>query len=502
MVLAVPTLRPYQASAIDRLRDAVEASNGRVILTAPTGAGKTTIAGRLMELAVGRGSHVLFIAHREELIAQASGRLADFGLLHGIIKAGHRPDPGQPIQVASIQTLVRRALPPADLVIVDEGHRAISPSYRAIFDAYPGADIVALTATPVRTDGRGLGDVFGALVEVAKVSELIAMGFLMRTRVLAPSTPDLVGIRTVAGDFDPKTLALRVERPNLLGSIVDHWGQHARGARAVLFAANVQHSQNLVASLQGAGARAAHIDGDTDADTRAKTLAALRAGDLDVVSNVGILTEGYDLPDLGAVILARPTQSLALHLQMIGRVMRPAQGKTQALVLDHAGNVHRHGFAETDRTWTLSTTRAKRSTQTAVAPVKTCPTCFLVVAANARSCPACGSTLQAAASAGPRQRDGRLEELTAVEIAAKQQRKDTWELKRYLEPWLRIRTEAHYRIKADGRPYSEGWAKFKFKDQFGRYPSKVLLGAWSEAQAPDLAARFGIDTSSRAALEA
>ncbi len=492
--LAVPVLRDYQVQAIDRLREAVAAGSGRVILVSPTGSGKTTIAARLIELAIARGSHVLFIAHRTELIEQCSARLALFGLPHGIIKAGFRPDPGQQVQVASIQTLVRRSLPPADLVVVDECHHASAASYRHVLDAYPAADVIGLTATPTRIDGKGLGDLFDGLVEAITVSEAIAQDYLMRTRVLAPSSPDLVGIRTIAGEFDPRTLALRVERPNLLGSIAEHWGKNARGMRSVLFAANVAHSQHLVSSLRGVGARAAHLDGETDPAERARVLQLLRDGELDVVSNCGILTEGWDLPNLGAVICARPTQSLALHVQMLGRVQRPAPGKTQALILDHAGNVHRHGFAEDDREWTLSASKAKRANSEFVAPVKTCKSCYLVVPLNTRTCPECGAAF-VVEETEMREKAGELSELTAESAAERKRRR---EHERRVNDWLRLRTQAHYRRRIDGTPYQPNWALYKFRELHGCWPKREIREIWTEDQASALAERFGIDTSSRA----
>ncbi|MBU6430552.1 MAG: hypothetical protein KGR26_16155, partial [Cyanobacteria bacterium REEB65] len=216
--------------------------------------------------------------------------------------------------------------------------------------------------------------------------------------------------------------------------------------------------------------------------------------ELDVVSNCGILTEGWDLPDLGAVICARPTQSLALHVQMLGRVQRPAPGKAQALILDHAGNVHRHGFAEDDREWTLNATKPKRANSEFVAPVKTCKSCYLVVPLSTRVCPECGAAFVVEESE-VREKAGELSELTAVGAAERKTRRED---ERRVNDWLRLRTQAHYRRRIDGTPYQPNWALYKFRELHGCWPKREIREIWSEDQAPALAERFGIDTSSRA----
>ena len=489
---AKPELRTYQAAGIVRLREAVLAGHHRTILVSPAGSGKTTVAASIMESAIVLESRILFLAHRKELIEQASLRLSRFNLSHGIIKAGFRPDPQRPIQVASVQTLMNRDLSPADLIIVDECHHAKASSYLNILDAYPDAVVIGLTATPIRSDGKGLGDVFDAMVEIATPSELIKMGFLVPSRVLAPSSPDLVGIRTVGGDYDQRQLKLRVERPNLLGSIADHWGRHARGQRAVAFAVDVGHSHDVVNVLRGVGARALHIDAKTPDDERSAALRMLKEGELDVVSNVGILTEGWDLPQLGAVLMLRPTLSLALYIQMTMRGSRPADGKTSNLILDHAGNALRHGFPEDDRAWSLAASKPRKPGE---APLKHCKMCFLVMVASAAACPECGYEFPIERS-GIVQKPGELTELSAADLKARKK------LAQQIEDWLYFRTLAHFKRRADGSPYNPHWALYKFKERHRQWPSRDVRAAWSEDIAADLAARFYIDTSDRDSLRA
>lgn len=477
------TLRPYQAEALERLRASMRSGHKRIVLVAPTGSGKTTIAAAAIDSAVNRGRRVLFLAHRDELIAQCSQRLAEHGLPHGIIKAGYGGGDLWPVQVASVQTLVRRSGPPSNLLVVDECHRTLAETYLKILDRYPEATVIGLSATPYRTDNRGLGDVYTDLVEVATPSQLIELGFLLRPRIFAPSTPDLAGIRRVAGDFNQRELTLRCDVPVLIGSIVEHWGHLARGRRSVLFAASIEHSRHLVAALRGAGARAAHLDAETPLDERAAILRLLRDGELDVVSNVAILTEGWDLPALSACIMARPTQSTGLFLQMAGRVMRPFDGKADAIILDHAGNCHRHGFPDEDRVHSLEATPS-RTTASGEALVKTCPRCFLVYPLGLGQCPDCGYEPPGggAREMAPRAVDGEL-----VELEVKPIRLAT-------NPSTRARQEDYLRWRAEAwaNGWKPGYAKVKYLEKYKVWPVKLITEVWDDEQVEAIARRYGI----------
>jgi superfamily II DNA or RNA helicase len=308
-------LRPYHQRALDALR-AVWQRNP--VLVAPTGSGKTTIAAHLVAGAVGRGRRVLFLAHRKELIDQAAVRFLGYVPDVGIVKAGITPTPAARVQVASVQTLVNRTPPPADVVVIDECHHATAATYQTILGWYPTACRVGLTATPFRTDGTGLGSAgFGDLVVAATPQELIDEGSLLEPRVFeAVETPDLKGVRTTGGDFAPGELALRVDTPKLIGDIVEAWKTYAADRLTVVFACTVAHSRHIVEQF---GDIAAHLDGTTPADERDAILERFAAGDIRIVSNYGVLTEGWDVPAAGACVLARPTKSLGLFLQMAGQ---------------------------------------------------------------------------------------------------------------------------------------------------------------------------------------
>lgn len=291
-----------------------ERCRDRPLLCLPTGGGKTSVAAEIIRAAVARGNRCIFLVHRRELVDQAVERLAEFGVKAGRILAGHYEVRSLPVQVACIPTLVRRKHWPAELVIVDECAHATSRSWTDVIGRYPDSFVIGLTATPIRLDGKGLGDIFGCIVEPVSTRALIEQGHLIEPKVFAPPV-DLGGIPVKRGDYSIPELAVRMEK--LTGSITKEWLGHARGMKTVAFAVNVEHSQKIVAAFREIGVRAAHIDGGTANHVRAEALRRLRAGDLDLVSNCMVLSEGWDLPSLRCAILARPTKSLALFRQCL-----------------------------------------------------------------------------------------------------------------------------------------------------------------------------------------
>ena len=295
-------LYPYQVDVIAKL-DRTRESKRRIILVAPTGSGKTIIGGAIIQKEIANYGSVLVLSHRREITKQTSDKLTAFGIGHGIIQAGFSPRPLERVQVASIQTLHRRTiqsdamhLPPADLVFVDECHHAPAKSWQAIIEAYPNATILGATATPCRGDGRGLGGIFETMIETPQVAELIALGYLVGTRNYAPIDPDLTGVHTVAGDYVEDQLADRMDRAELIGDIVTHWHKYGDGRRTVAFCVNVAHSIHLCDEFVRAGVRCEHIDGSTPKDERDATLARLASGEIEIVTNCMVLTEGWDMP--------------------------------------------------------------------------------------------------------------------------------------------------------------------------------------------------------------
>ena len=387
-----PKLRPYQIEGKRQTAQAMAEGVKRILTCAPTGAGKTVYAASILCGAVRKKKRVVFLAHRRELIDQSRDKALDSGVpdeMVGVIQAGTKPRANAPVQICSIDTLrARRILPPADLIIVDEAHRSLAASYRWLLGEYPDAKVIGLTATPNRTDGQGLGDIYERLILISRPSELIAQGYLVKPRVYShPMTLDLEGVHVVAGEFNAKEVEQRANRPKLLGAIVDHWMQLAKGRPTVGFAVSVAHSIALTKEFVERGVAAEHIDGDMDVEQRREILARFKRGETTIVTNVDVLVEGWDAPWAKVLISARPTMSLVRWLQMCGRIMRP-HDDVEALILDHAGNCARHGLPSFDHPWSLEG-RPKRTKSTPADPVlgtKQCPKCWALVESDTLQC--------------------------------------------------------------------------------------------------------------------
>lgn len=412
-------LRPYQVDAIGRARVQLQRGCRALLLVAPTGAGKTVIGARVVQGAHERARRVLFFAHRRELINQTVAKLIAAGIppesIGVLMGDDKRARPDAPIQVASIDTWRQRARPAADLVIVDEAHRSLSATYREAIGHYlaAGAVVIGLTATPYRADGRGLGDAYQAMEVVASPRALIAEGFLVAPRVFSASVlPDLSSVHTRRGDYLESELGAAMNTCGLVGGIVEHWQELAEGRRTVAFAVNVEHSKAIAAAFCEAGIAAEHLDGATPTAERDAILARLERGRTCVVSNCGVLCEGWDMPSVKVAILARPTKSTGLYLQQAGRILRPFED-VGALILDHAGNALVHGLPQDDRTFSLDATKRSGSGSE---PTRKCPECHAVVGLSARECPECGHVFEAAEREAPAVRaPGKLREVDPAE---------------------------------------------------------------------------------------
>jgi superfamily II DNA or RNA helicase len=439
---------------------------------APTGAGKTIVGSHIVSAKARTLRPVLVLAHRREIITQTSRKLFAAGISHGVIQAGFRPRPLELAQIASIQTLWTRAmhresmnLPPADLLWIDEAHHCPAATYLNIIDAYPSAVLLGTTATPCRGDGRGLGGIFETLIECPQVADLIEQKYLVRTRVYAPVDPDLRGVRTVAGDYVESQLAERMDQDHLIGDIVTHWHKFGERRRTVCFAVSVEHSVHIRDEFVKSGVRAEHIDGSTPKAERDASLERLASGDIEVVTNCMVLTEGWDMPECGCLILARPTKKMGLYRQMVGRVLRPAAGKPDAIVLDHSGATYRHGFVEDPVDWTLDPDkRATSAKHTAridgghASRLLECKVCGAVRVAG-EPCFYCGYMPQPRARAAD-VADGELG-LVDRSRRAKPHIYDPAERERWNAMLIQIGIE---------RGYKPGWAAHKYKEKFGAFP--------------------------------
>lgn len=386
------SLRPYQQDIIAQARDLIRAGEKSILLQAPTGAGKTALCAHMLGTAAQRGSTAWFIVHRRELIKQSARTFHRVGIPHGIVSAGFQGDGRLPVQICGVQTLAQRhaKMRRPRLIVWDECHHVAAASWAKIHEAYPDAIHIGLSATPERLDGTGLGRWFRNIVTGPSVSWLIEQGYLASYRLFAPSRPDLGVVHTRMGDFVRSEAAAAMDRPSITGDAVSHYRKLALGKRAVVFATSVEHSRHVVAQFRAAGVSAEHVDGESDPRERDAALARFERGETLVLSNVELFGEGVDIPGIECAILLRPTQSLSLYLQQVGRALRPAPGKDEAIILDHAGNALRHGLPDDDRDWSLEgAKRSGRKRDPDDIPVKSCPKCFTVVRSVVQRC-ACG----------------------------------------------------------------------------------------------------------------
>ncbi len=421
-------LRPYQEAAVAHVGARWREGVRRIAVVLPTGGGKTVLAARIVAGAAAKGKRALFLAHRREIVAQAWAKLVEAGVPEdqcGVIMADGRithpqtrapvnaKRPGAAVQVASVQTLAKRARPQADVVFVDEVHHAAASTWSELIEHYRerGALIVGLTATPERADGKGLGALFDEMHVATTPGELMRAGYLVEPEVYAASElADLSTVRVERGDYAQGALERAVDRPKLVGNLVAHYLRLGAGRRGIAFAAGVAHSQHLTEAFRAAGVAAEHLDGTTPREERDAILGRLREGVTRVVCNVGVLTEGFDEPSVKVVAVARPTKSLALWLQMAGRGLRPWQD-TPALLLDHAGGYQAHGLPQDDRVWSLEGRTAKSSG--GGGGPRACPECRRVVPVGAVECPACGYVWPARKVAELEEVEGELARVTA-----------------------------------------------------------------------------------------
>lgn len=365
-------LRPYQEDFVGAIREAFR-THRRVLAVAPTGAGKTVCFVYITTSSVAKGKRITIVAHRQEIVDQISAALDAFGVRHGRIQAGHTPT-DDPVQVAMVITLGLRIgkVKPADFLVIDESHHVNAASYTKIIEAWPDARILGVTATPTRLDGKPLGKHFDTMVLGPSVKSLIDAGFLAPFTYLAPpEKADLSGVKTVNGDYDIQSLAAAMNRAVITGDAVEHARTYLTGKPAIAFCVTVQHAEDVAAQFREAGFRAASVDGSMGTLERRDLIRSIGDGRLDILTSCAIISEGTDIPIVGGAILLRPTQSLSVHLQQVGRALRPKPDGSKAVILDHVGNVKKHGLPDMDREWSL-TVKTKRANP----GVTTCDICY------------------------------------------------------------------------------------------------------------------------------
>jgi superfamily II DNA or RNA helicase len=467
-------LRPYQEKGISDIRALFRQGRRKVCYAAPTGSGKTILFVHLAHRITEKGQCVAIIVHRQELIDQTCRALEVEGLSYGVVAAGYAENLDASVQVCMAQTVINRLerVSGVQVLIVDEAHHVMAATWLTILGALPQAWVLGVTATPERLDGKGLTAVFDALVIGPTVKELIAGGWLSPFVVYAPERlVDLKGARTVAGDYAIGDLAQRMSAELVLDDAVTEYRRRLSGRSAIAFCTTIAHSYLVARRFRAAGIRAQHLDGDTPSAERRRLIEALATGEVQIITNCGLIAEGLDIPSVAGVILLRPTKSLALHLQQIGRALRPAPGKARAVILDHAGNVFRHGMPDLEHPWSLEGRPKKRGK----ALVRRCPECGALIPIAARWCPECNADLRPEPVAPATAPDPLIE----LDPTTAHERWLATGPFQAVTRWAGS-DETRLRAVARARGYKPGWVYYRLKAERDAADNAVLATMWPD----------------------
>lgn len=392
------SLRADQEDVRAQLRVALR-SHASVLTFAPTGFGKTVLAGALFKLLFEARKRVIFCVHRVDLITQTAKTFERFGIPFSYVAAGHHYNPHHRIYIASIATLKNRlGKIPADYVFVDEAHLSAASGWAKVAHHYKreGAKLVGLTGSPERLDGKPLGDVWDTMVMGPSLRWLIENGHLSRYRAFSPAGLDLSGLHTRNGDYVTAELDSLMSGKAVLANAVKHWRSKAQGKRTIAFAPSIESSERLAAEFRAAGIMAVALDGDTPQDDRRAAFIGFANRQIDIIVNCQLFCEGFDLAaqvdrdvTIEAVLDNSPTHSLARFLQKHGRGLRQDGTGVPHILIDMVGGFARHGLPDDDREWSLEgRKKTKRELELLV-----CPECF-ATHAPAPKCPECGYAYQ------------------------------------------------------------------------------------------------------------
>jgi DNA repair protein RadD len=489
-------LRDYQEKNLAEMRAAL-AVHQSVLYVSPCGSGKGSTCAYIVNRCVERNKRVIFAVHGKALVHDMSGRVTRLGIPHGVLMGSYKRERWHPVQIASIDTLHRMAHPPkAELIIADEADTALSPTWRKTIAQFPESKLIGMTATPCRLDSQGLGRVSGGLFDAMVLGpseqELIDMGHLVGSRVLAPPPPaDLGNIKITAGEFNPKQQAAVCDKATVIGDIVAHWKKHTSDRKTVAFAVDQAHAQHITDQFNEAGVGWAYVDADTPDSERDLIWRDLRneTGTLMGVASVGCVSVGWDMPIVSCLISARKTASLRLWRQQLGRGSRTYAGKKNFTVLDHVGNTHLHhpyGMFEDAVPWSLDGDAIKKQIGDKAPALTTCKTpvtidgklhlpCYATFKTGPDRCPYCGLPI-AKAARKIHEEAGELKEVT---------RDTLWDEPLNGKPPAGFKfNDGHRAVWHDlqRQALERGWkdkaAAIRFKKRFSIWPPK----AWQEAR--------------------
>jgi superfamily II DNA or RNA helicase len=454
-------LRPHQEKAVEMLRDSLRRGKTRPILAAPCSFGKTITAAYLLSEAAKKGKRGIFICDRIKLVQQALNAFDAEGLDVGVMQGSHeRSNYRAPIQIASIQTIARRKhLPEFDFAIVDEAHVHYKATQFAM-DRYTAVPFIGLTATPY---SKGLGLAYNDLVCPISPTELLEGGYLTPVTYYGGASVDVSEIKgralkTGGSDYDPIALGKATEDDQtLVGDIIKNWLKHAEGRQTIAFSPSIKHSRDMVDQFNSTGIPAVHIDGYMDDEERQVIYRAHDEGEFLILSCSRLLNVGYDAPKVSCLIDCFPTKSLIAYVQRAGRIMRTAEGKENAIYLDHAGNVARHGFAEDIEPESLDTSEKGFAEKNQVKEKKEkkthdCPQCYRKFVGMRCACGYTHPIKDRLETDGSELK--RLEKVKKIPLS-----RGDW--------YGQLALYAHY------QGYKRGWAAHQYRTKFGAWPERI-----------------------------
>ena len=438
------TLRDYQSHILHNVSNSMKQGFKRILVRLATGGGKTACFAEMARRTQNNQKTVWFLVHRRELKEQAIETFESFNI------------PRRTIHIGMIGRDAKK-FPAPDLIVFDECHHAVARTWLNLIGQHPGVYIVGLTATPARLDGKPLGQVFETMVSGPEMDELIRQKWLSDYRYIT-SEISLTGVGQRMGDYNLSEASELLMERRVYGDVIDTYREHADGKQAIYFCSSIAHSETMAAEFRQVGIQAEHFDGTTPDKQRREVVRKFRTGEIQILTNVDLIGEGFDMPACDCVGMLRPTQSLTIFLQQSGRALRYAPGKT-AVLIDHVGNLNRHGTPSDVRQWSLTETvkTGRPMNDEGKFMIRRCPECFAVYSVTRGTCPVCGEVYQPEPVEIKQMEETKMAELDRQKWEAEQ---------RYLRSADAVKEARNYsdfcRI-AKARGYKVGWAYYRAK---------------------------------------
>ena len=439
-------LRDYQEELVNGIKQSMIAGNHSIIVQSPPRSGKTVVMAHIAKGATDKGNKVLFFSHRKEINEQVYKTFESNNVNMDLVIIG------------GVQSLVRKLdkLDEPTIILIDEAHHSKATSYKRIIDHFPNAYKLLFTGTPIRLDGSGFDDIAEDIILGKSVKWLQEHGRIALFKYYAPLMIDMSRLKKRAGEFTKGSVD-ETMKTVIYGDVIKHYEKLAKGKQAIVYTHSVEASENVSKAFNEVGYNSIAVSGKTPREAREAAMQAFRNGDLKIMVNCELFTEGIDLPNVDVCIMLRPTQSLSLYLQFAMRALNPREGKT-AIIIDHVGNVERFGLPNQDREWSLQGIVKKKQTAKIGEPtVRVCEKCFATFWSSERTCPGCGFTNQPTAKEIEIMREAEL-----AEIDEQKQQKIKKQVQTYVSPDM-CRNIDELKEYRDQHGYKNGWVWYMAK---------------------------------------